>query len=167
MKNAAYLTGQHHARRIRRSNEAAEIIFVADNAALPNRVIDVRNDMYRLPRGEPTVNRTIDGNFSDEMPFWYQGQKPTEWEEHHAHRYLHFNVSVFNTSLHLRVERKDTLIAPGAKSVIFTADGQRIVKDLSSSCLFFGKIQEHPKSKVVVSNCNGLVSFFILILSYN
>jgi len=150
--------------------ETIEVAFVGDDSAGKfNHSIDVRNDVFRDSTDDVSESDELDvRNFREDNSHFNNGterilgaqrgpelvtMRPTA-----PRRYLHFNVSVFGTKIQLRVEKKQTLIAPGAKSIIFFEDGRRIEKILSSSCFFFGTIPNRPRSKVAISNCNGLVS---------
>ena len=175
--NAEVLSESHDQKRRKRSVddlETIEVAFVGDDSTRgSNSSVDVRNDVFRestdnLAESGGSRRRFRDGNrhFRNRTRRILSAQRGPELVTMRPYdpprRYLHFNVSVFGTSLQLRVEKKQTLIAPGAKSIIFFEDGRRIEKVLSSSCLFFGTIPNYPRSKVAISNCNGLVSLLLL-----
>ena len=167
--------------------ETIEVAYVGENTATNHsHGIDVRNDVYRNNVDDSTdldeitqnfsTDETTQNFFTDEITQNFSARNRRMSNETQRQlgaqrepeliarrsklyrRYLHFNVSVFGNIVQLRVEKKQTLIAPGAKSIIFFEDGRKIEKVLSSSCLFYGTIPEHPRSKVAISNCNGLVS---------
>lgn len=164
VSNAASVTGKYHAQRDKRRrrslDDTIEVSFIGESDLHPfNHSIDVRNDMDR----DFDNHDALVSNFTSGLPF------PTDshaiWTNHIRRQYLHFNMSAFGRNLQLRLENKQTLIAPGAKSIFFTRDGRKIEKDLSTSCLYFGKIPQHPSSKVAISNCNGLVYKIYIVLN--
>ena len=168
LENALSLTQKHYTNRRRRSIAPdALVITLLDNNRVPkfNTTIDMRNDMYygendtNLTSGSSNISAESEGHFSDHQSV----QNPI----FHHRRYVHFNISAFGSSLQLKVEMKAKLIAPGAKSVYFTAGGHRIEKDLTLDCYYFGKIAHHSRSKVAISNCNGLVSTNNIFLHIN
>ena len=160
LENAQSLTQEHYLRRRRRATHERDYVSMAvsDDDSVPksNASIDMHGDMYYDP---PAINTTTDNpntlGRNSSLFFRSRSSTPPSYAQR---QYVHFNVSAFGSRLLLKVETKSRLIAPGAKSVVFTSDGRRIEKDLSLSCYFFGKILQQPNSKVAISNCNGLVS---------
>ena len=160
LENAPSLTHQHYAKRRKRSlDEVGTVVMtLSNNDVMPkfNRKIDLRNDIY-------SSNHTSDDSTYYDRRFDVNFRKKSRISPiHNPGQYLHFNLSAFESNFHLRVQMKPRLIAPGAKSIRFTADGRRIEKDLALSCYYHGKITQDTSSKVAISTCNGLVSSLLL-----
>jgi len=147
------------ARRRKRSvsdEEETVVLAIGQRSFLTNynSTIDVRNDTLYASGNE------------SEYPAHYQlGAPPTDSRRPQAStaalvtaHFLHFNVTAFGKTMLLRVQLKERLVAPGAKTVIFTESGDRIEKDILPDCAFSGNIAQMPGSAVAINNCDGLVS---------
>lgn len=85
-------------------------------------------------------------------------------EEPPQRRLLYFNVTVFGTELHLRLSPNRRLVPPGAVAE-WQEDFQVLFREpLQQRCLFTGDISGMPGAAVAISNCDGLVSWGLVVL---
>nr|CAB3219998.1 A disintegrin and metalloproteinase with thrombospondin motifs 3 [Phallusia mammillata] len=147
--------------RRRRSVDDIETIVVAIGdgsiSRAPNNTIDVRNDTMPFEANITTSHWRHNGfNEARRFPTRTVHVEPTDSSDEPPPRLIHFSVTAFGSRMRISVETKEHLIAPGAKSVRFTPDGEMIEKDISSDCLYFGTVSQLPDSAVAISNCEGL-----------
>lgn len=155
--------GTPHQRRRRSADDEIETIVVAIGdssiSRAQNNTIDVRNDTIQ-PDENITYTHWRDSGFNEarRIPVRTVRVESTDVDHEPPPRLIHFSVRAFGSRMRISVETKEHLIAPGAKSVRFTSAGEMIEKDISSDCLYFGKVSQLPDSAVAISNCQGLVS---------
>ncbi|MEE6515313.1 hypothetical protein FKM82_023964 [Ascaphus truei] len=78
---------------------------------------------------------------------------------------IYYNVTIFGREFHLRLSVNSKLVAPGA-TIEWEEDSNVTVKEpLHGNCLYVGDITDLPNASVAVSNCDGLVSCFQILLS--
>uniref|UniRef100_H3AZW9 ADAM metallopeptidase with thrombospondin type 1 motif 3 n=1 Tax=Latimeria chalumnae TaxID=7897 RepID=H3AZW9_LATCH len=88
---------------------------------------------------------------------------------------LYFNVTAFGMEFHLRLQPNSRLVAPGAvvewhKDPLEDGNGNRTGNDteriwkkqlLRMDCAYVGDITDIPGASVAISNCDGLISYFL------
>jgi hypothetical protein len=72
---------------------------------------------------------------------------------------LHFEISAFNSTFHVNLERNQDLFGSGYSHRYSMPDGSWRTEDELEHCYYHGSVAGDPSSVVAISTCNGLRGF--------
>lgn len=75
---------------------------------------------------------------------------------------VHYKVSAFGNDFHLRLKRNKRLLAPNFKVEVIGKDGRILKRHAMENCHFVGRLKDKSRTKVAMSNCEGLVGNLIV-----
>lgn len=71
---------------------------------------------------------------------------------------MQYKVSAFGNDFHLHLKRNKRLLTPNFKVEVIGKDGNVMKRHAMENCHFVGRLKDKSRTKVAVSNCEGLVS---------
>lgn len=138
----------------------------------------LHKDTYTLPTDKPAVptdtpttptgrregwgDEERNGEIEEEMKeSRRRGERGDSWARTET---LYYNVTVFGRELHLRLRLNSRLVAPGATIEWHQESGQKLSEPLGGyNCFYTGEVINVEDTSVAISNCDGLVSFCLIL----